>query len=137
MEYRDDPYRNIIKGKLWEPKMITRRQLLKTQGKWHLFLLNYAIYVSKIVEVPLYFLPNCILRWCLLNPMLKATQGTIDGVIMAMKKGFAINLSGGYHHAHKTGGGGFCVYNDITQAVQTARTHFGVKRAMVIDLDAH
>jgi acetoin utilization deacetylase AcuC-like enzyme len=37
----------------------------------------------------------------------------IDGSCIALEKGYAINLSGGYHHAGFSRGGGFCIYPDI------------------------
>lgn len=50
--------------------------------------------------------------------MLRAVQGSMDAVSMALAHGYAINLSGGYHHAHGGGGGGFCVYADIGMAIK-------------------
>jgi histone deacetylase 11 len=56
---------------------------------------------------------------------------------MALEKGYAINLSGGY--ASSNSGGGFCVYADITLcADHLLKYHVEtVKRIMVVDLDAH
>jgi len=56
---------------------------------------------------------------------------------MAFLHGWAINLAGGYHHACSTHGGGFCIYPDITFIVHSARMHHGIRRVMIIDLDAH
>ncbi len=39
---------------------------------------------------------------------------------MALSNGWAINLSGGYHHCSKDGGGGFCIYPDITISIEHA-----------------
>ena len=49
--------------------------------KFYLFTLCYSIICSKIVEVPLFFLPSSFLRWRLLDPMLYATQGTIGNFL--------------------------------------------------------
>lgn len=73
----------------------------------------------------------------MLNPVLLATQGTIDGAVMAMDKGFAFNIGGGFHHSSKERSGGFCVYPDISLAINLLRKYFGVKKHMIIDLDAH
>lgn len=56
-----------------------------------------------------------------------------------MLKGWAINLSGGYHHASYHDGGGFCVYADITICISHLKRYHGdkVKKVMIIDLDAH
>jgi histone deacetylase 11 len=67
---------------------------------------------------------------------MKATQGSIDGACMALEFGFSINLSGGYHHATKFSGGGFCIYPDITLAIIHLRKHHfdKVNKVMIIDL---
>jgi histone deacetylase 11 len=84
-------------------------------------------------------MPSELLRYRLLNPMLKATKGSIEGACMALEYGWAINLSGGYHHATKSSGGGFCIYPDITLSIHHLRKwHFDrIKKVMIVDLDAH
>ena len=82
-------------------------------------------------------MPAWLLRMRVLNPMLRATQGSVDASCIAMRKGWAINLAGGYHHAACNCGGGFCIYPDITFIVNNARKYHGVNRIMIIDLDAH
>ena len=85
------------------------------------------------------FLPASILRWRVLDPMLLATQGSIDAGCLALEKKWAINIGGGFHHASGDSGGGFCVYADITLAVKHLRKYHGdrVQRVMIVDLDAH
>jgi histone deacetylase 11 len=53
-----------------------------------------------------------------------------------LEYGWAVNLSGGYHHATRSGGGGFCIYPDITFAVNFLRKWHGdlVNKIMIIDL---
>jgi len=125
--------------KIHKPAHVIRALLFKGHSKMYLLKLCYSLIISRIVEIPLVFLPASLLRWRLLEPMGLATQGTIDGGMMALEKGWAINLSGGYHHASYHGGGGFCVYADISMCINHLRKYFGerVKKAMIIDLDAH
>ena len=104
---------------------------------FYLFRLNYSICICACLEVPLFFLPAFMHRLRVLDPMARATQGSVDATCMAFKYGWAINLSGGYHHACSTKGGGFCIYPDITFVVHFARKWHGIKRVMIIDLDAH
>jgi histone deacetylase 11 len=85
------------------------------------FWLNYSLYICKCLEVPLFFLPEFLLRWKVLEPMQLATQGSIDAAMLALKHRWAINLSGGYHHACCNTGGGFCIYPDITLMVHYLR----------------
>lgn len=72
-----------------------------------------------------------------LEPMQLATQGSVDAMCLALKHKWAINLAGGYHHASCDRGGGFCIYPDITFIVNYARKWHGIKRILIIDLDAH
>mmetsp|Transcript_665 Transcript_665/g.571 ORF Transcript_665/g.571 Transcript_665/m.571 type:complete len:225 (+) Transcript_665:28-702(+) len=74
--------------------------------------------------------------------MMYQVGGTILGVELAYKYGWCINLGGGFHHASATQGGGFCVYADITMAIQYIRvalrnTSARNCRVLIIDLDAH
>lgn len=50
-----------------------------------------------------------------------------------------INIIVGYHHCHKNGGGGFCIYPDISLAVDHVFKYHSdvVKKVMIVDLDAH
>jgi histone deacetylase 11 len=66
-----------------------------------------------------------------------ATGGTILACRLALEQGLAINLSGGYHHAADTRGGGFCVYADIPLAASILHAEGRVKKVLVVDLDAH
>jgi len=72
----------------------------------YLLSLCYSFKVFRVVEVPVCILPGAFLRWRLLNPMLYATQGSIDGAYLAIHHGWAINIGGGYHHASLKDGGG-------------------------------
>lgn len=120
-----------------EPSIISRKLLLQKMSKLYLLKLNYSIAICSCIEMPLCFIPSPLLRWRVLNPMMFATQGTILASISALKLKWAINLSGGFHHATCTKGGGFCVYPDISLAVHYLQTRHGIQRIMIIDLDAH
>ena len=47
------------------------------------------------------------------------------------------NLAGGTHHAFRSEGAGYCVFNDIAVAARVAQRDHGVERVLVIDLDVH
>ena len=59
------------------PEIPSRELLLDVMSPVYLFLLNYSIYISKCIEIPLCIVPSEFLRYRLLNPMLLATQGSI------------------------------------------------------------
>ena len=80
-----------------------------------------------------------VLRYSTLNPMLLATQGSIDGACLALDFGWAINLGGGFAHATKSSGDGAALFPDITLAAYYLKKWHSnrVKRVMIVDLDAH
>lgn len=86
------------------------------------------------------FLPIKLVDRYVLAKMRLATAGTILAAEAAMERGLAINLSGGYHHAKRGSGEGFCVYNDIAIAIRTLRAKGLLTQAqqvLYVDLDAH
>ena len=68
-----------------------------------------------------------------------ATGGTIIGADLALEYGWAINLSGGYHHAKRAEpvAGGFCIINDICIAARKVLMKHPNYRILIVDLDAH
>ncbi len=81
--------------------------------------------------------PNPILQKNVLVPKKYATGGTILGCELALEHGWAINLSGGYHHAKADSGGGFCFFADVPIAVKKLWEKRPDLPVMIIDLDAH
>ncbi|KAF4523109.1 hypothetical protein B566_EDAN003123 [Ephemera danica] len=65
--------------------------------------------------------------------------GSILAGKLALERGWAINLGGGFHHCSKFQGGGFCSYADITLLINSLFTNMGqqVSSVMILDLDAH
>lgn len=63
--------------------------------------------------------------------------GTLMAVRRARQRGLAVNLGGGYHHAHADHGGGFCIFNDIALAIADERRRGFGGPILVIDLDLH
>lgn len=49
----------------------------------------------------------------------------------------AVAVGGGYHHAGRSYGGGFCLFNDVAVLVEYLRAKHGVKRVLVLDYDVH
>ena len=67
-----------------------------------------------------------------------ACGGTLDAAREALAtRGPTMNLLGGFHHAGRARGGGFCIVNDIAVAVAALRSEGFKKRVVVLDLDAH
>jgi acetoin utilization protein AcuC len=49
----------------------------------------------------------------------------------------AISMGGGYHHAGKNYGGGFCIFNDIAVLIEHLRASYNAKRFLILDYDVH
>ena len=54
----------------------------------------------------------------------------------SIKRGFAVVRPPG-HHAERNSAGGFCYFNNVALAVQTAISGFGMSRVMIVDFDIH
>lgn len=63
--------------------------------------------------------------------------GTLAAAELALKNGVGINCGGGSHHARRGRGAGFCLLNDIAVVVKKLLKERRIKRALVVDLDAH
>jgi acetoin utilization protein AcuC len=48
-----------------------------------------------------------------------------------------VSVGGGFHHAGRGYGGGFCLFNDVAVLVEFLRAKYGVKRFLVLDYDVH
>ena len=56
---------------------------------------------------------------------------------IALERGIAVHLGGGFHHAFPDHGEGFCLINDVAIAVRVLMREGTVERAAVVDLDVH
>lgn len=66
------------------------------------------------------------------------TGGTLLATRAALRsQGIAVNLGGGFHHAHRDRGQGFCVFNDVAVAILDARARGLGGNVLVVDLDLH
>ncbi|MBI2680165.1 MAG: histone deacetylase [Candidatus Solibacter usitatus] len=68
---------------------------------------------------------------------LASLGGTLAAAGDALARGFGGNLAGGTHHAFRSEGAGFCVFNDIAVAILALRRAGRAARAAVVDLDVH
>lgn len=66
-----------------------------------------------------------------------ATAGTLLAAELALEYGIACNGAGGSHHARRTGGAGFCTFNDVAVAALALLERRQVGRILVVDLDVH
>ena len=71
------------------------------------------------------------------NRSFLAVNGTLLTCKEALKNGVANHLAGGTHHAHKSFGSGYCVFNDIAYSSKILIKEKKVKKILIIDLDVH
>src|ERR1051325_475179 len=66
-----------------------------------------------------------------------AAGGTILAGELALRDGFASNLTGGFHHAFANHGEGFCAIHDVAVAIRRLQADGAIRKAMVVDTDVH
>ncbi|XP_035857652.1 histone deacetylase 11 isoform X5 [Sander lucioperca] len=138
----------ITDGNIVEAREATEEDLLVVHTKRYLNRLKnqilegsreWSLVVATITEIPpLLFLPNFLVQRKVLRPLRTQTGGTIMAGKLAVDRGWAINVGGGFHHCSSDRGGGFCAFADITLAIKFLFERVeGISRATIIDLDAH
>jgi acetoin utilization deacetylase AcuC-like enzyme len=73
----------------------------------------------------------------LVDATLLGCGGTLEAAQLAMRNGVACSIGGGFHHAHRDHGEGFCILHDVAIALARLLHDGTIQRAMVIDLDVH
>jgi len=73
----------------------------------------------------------------LVRRTLASAGGTLAATDDALRDGFGGTLAGGTHHAFRSEGAGFCVFNDVAVAVYFSRSRGKRLRVAVVDLDVH
>ncbi|XP_073208289.1 histone deacetylase 11 isoform X3 [Lepidochelys kempii] len=97
----------------------TRRYLNKLKNHILEGFQEWSFVVATITEIPpVLFLPNFLVQRKVLKPLRTQTGGTIMAGKLAVDRGWAINVGGGFHHCSSDKGGGFCAYADITLAIK-------------------
>ena len=73
----------------------------------------------------------------LVRRTLASAGGTLAATRDAFAGGIGATLSGGTHHAFRSEGSGFCVFNDVAIAIHSMRAQGDQRRVGVVDLDVH
>jgi len=114
----------------------------ETAGKDDLLTVHteeYVDYIFKLAEAgEPYDLDTPVSK-----PILEALMLIIGGALMVGRLIYSgevdrvVLLGGGFHHAGRDYGGGFCLFNDIAILVERLRRKYGVKRILILDYDVH
>ena len=105
---------NQVKNFYHDPESPSRAFLLDFMSIFYLFKLWYSFMLTAYLDVPALIFPAWLVRWKVLLPLAKAAKGTVDGVCLSLKYGWAINLSGGFTHWTREYGDMFNIYPDIS-----------------------
>jgi histone deacetylase 11 len=128
----------IGQERFYSPNEATEHDLRRVHSVEYLASLKKPLRIAAIAELmSLSIIPGKLLDRHLLRPMRYATGGTILAFSLATQHGWAINLSGGYHHAKSDEGGGFCYYADVPIAARLFWEENPGFILAVVDLDAH
>ncbi len=73
----------------------------------------------------------------MLEGLWKMTGGTILAARHALQCGTGFNIGGGFHHAFRAHGEGFCAVNDVAVAVRKLQAEAAIRRALILDCDVH
>ena len=73
----------------------------------------------------------------LIERTLRSVGATLAASRHALEQGCGLQISGGYHHAHRDVGSGFCLFNDLVIAAQTCLDEGRCEQVLIVDLDVH
>ena len=115
-----------------EPTPATPEQVLRVHDR---------DYVDKLTRGRLSALEEAVLELPYSKELVEASflcaGGSILAAGLALDRGFAVNLGGGFHHAFPDHGEGFCVFNDVAIAIRELQFGKRIRRAAVLDVDVH
>jgi acetoin utilization deacetylase AcuC-like enzyme len=126
--------RAIRPTQLRTPAMITYEDAGRVHAASWLEALHHPETLARVFAVD----PSEIAVDPILDSVRLGCGATLEAARTALlAKGPTLNLHGGFHHAHRAGGGGFCALNDIAIATAVLRAEGFEGQVCVLDLDAH
>ncbi len=67
----------------------------------------------------------------------RSCGATVEACRAALQQGAAVSLAGGTHHAFRSHGAGYCVFNDAAIAALAMQFEGRAKRILIVDCDVH
>jgi acetoin utilization protein AcuC len=118
---------------LIHPNPIERMDLLKAHTEEYVDLIYRLAELGKPYDIDTPVSKNIVegLTY-IIGGVVEAGTALFEG-----KAERAVALGGGFHHAGKDYGGGFCLFNDIAVLVEHLREKYNLRRFLVLDYDVH
>jgi acetoin utilization protein AcuC len=118
---------------LHQPQPASREDLLRVHDKQYVDLIFQLAEENKPydAETPV---SREILESALLicSNAIECGKAVIEGTVRR-----AVSIGGGYHHAGRNYGGGFCLFNDIAILTEYLRSEHNLTRFLILDYDVH
>lgn len=123
---------------VYVPQPLLDEELLAVHDRDYLDSLRRSPNVARALEAgAIGIMPDALCQAAVVTPFRYSAAGTVMAAELAIKHGLAINLGGGFHHAFRHAGGGFCLFADVPLAILTLRSAGLAERAMIVDCDIH
>mgnify|MGYP001820274386 CR=1 FL=1 len=120
------------------PETLTRKQLRLIHTEAYIQSWKKSRNLARYLEAPqMATIPGSLLQNSVVKRFQLASGGTLHAARLALKSGVAVNLGGGYHHAKPDSGEGFCLIADVPIAIRQLQQEKKIRRALIIDTDAH
>jgi acetoin utilization deacetylase AcuC-like enzyme len=133
----------LLRDKIEHERVLGSARLLPspTATESELLRAHDEIYVRSVIDgtLPADIERRIGLPWSatLVARSLATTGGSLAAARAALENGLSGQLAGGTHHAHRSFGSGYCVFNDLAVAALTLLAEGRTERVAIIDLDVH
>jgi acetoin utilization protein AcuC len=118
---------------LTEPKPASREELLRVHSEEYVDLIFRFAKERKSYDIETPVSPEILEASLLIvGGAVECGRAVLDGKVKR-----AVSIGGGYHHAGRDYGGGFCLFNDIAVLVEHLRANYNGKRFLILDYDVH
>ena len=115
------------------PQPATEQDLLKVHDK------SYVNLIFRLAQQNRPYDMDTMVSLQILEAAMLIMGGAIEAgnSVLEGRANRAVAIGGGYHHAGRNYGGGFCLFNDIAIMIEYLRQKYNLKRTMIIDYDVH
>ena len=115
-----------------EPQPASDADVLRVHDPgWVQRLKTGTLSVEEVAKLEIPYSPEMVAGFWL------ATGGSILSAHNAMRDRIGFNIGGGFHHAFRAHGEGFCAIHDVAVAIRALQHEELIERAMVVDCDVH